>query len=475
MYGISHKIAIRLDDQARQNCVKAAGTARFVRNRLLVEAERVQASGTSPTGTRLFPVLTSLSADHPWIGDVPPSVASGALDDLTRAITNHGKWGQSAPRPRQKGFHDSFHLAPADITWTDDPTILETPLGAFNLKMPVRDFSELPQVKNILLAVVVSRHYDDWFISLSFDLDKRRNPAKPQQIIKTIGIDLGISHFATLSDGRTIDYPDTFHAARKRLRRLYKSVESSPTQSRKTKLLARIATVRTHLYNIKKDFIHKFTSYLIDTYDAIGIETLDVKGMLSDAMKKDEYFFYEIQRQSFFEFGRQLTYKTGLYGKHLVKADQFFPSSKLCSACGQVVDYLDLDQREWTCPACRTHHNRDHNAAKNLDNQIFASVGPARPEPASGRGNAHPGNGEGRSAVSTGGQATRYPRRESVGAARSETDETVATVPAVHAQRGTTVQAPQPHQPGEGIPPAGGLAPSTLPPRWGRPHPPPKS
>ncbi|MEI7605845.1 MAG: RNA-guided endonuclease TnpB family protein [Rhodospirillaceae bacterium] len=471
MYGISHKIALRLDDLTRQNCVCAAGTARFVRNRLLVEADRLQASGTSPTAARLSPFLTRLSADNPWIGDVPPSVASGALDDLTRAITNHAKWGQAAPRPRQKGIHDSFHLAPADIGWPDDPTVLTTPLGPFALKMPVRDFADLPQVKNILLAVVVSRHHDDWFVSLSFDVDKRKNPPKPTQIIKTIGIDLGISHFATLSDGTTIDYPDTFHAVRKRLRRLFKAVETAPTQSRRNKLLARINTVQTHLNNIKKDFIHKFTSYLVDTYDAIAIETLDVKGMLSDAIKKDEYFFYQIQRQSFFEFGRQLTYKTELYGKHLVKADQFFPSSKLCSACGHVIDHLDLDQRDWTCPACRTHHNRDHNAAKNLDNQILGLVGPARSEPASGRGNAPPGNGEGRPAAPSRRASPGFPRREAVGEAHSEAASPVATGPAAHAPQGNPVQAPLPCQPGEGTP-AGGVAPtSTLPPRWRLPRP----
>lgn len=175
----------------------------------------------------------------------------------------------------------------------------------------------------------------------------------------SVGIDLGITTFATLSTGEKIDNPKHFKQAERRLairqRRLSKKEKGSKNREK-----AKAIVARTHaqVANKRKGFLHQTTTDIAKRFDVAVIEDLNVEGML-----KNRHLSKAISGASFSEFRRQLEYK--MKDKVFV-VDRWFPSSKTCSDCGHKVESLPLSVREWTCPECGSVHDRDVNAAKNL-------------------------------------------------------------------------------------------------------------
>lgn len=155
-----------------------------------------------------------------------------------------------------------------------------------------------------------------------------------------------------------------------RLRRLSKSLSRKQKASNnRKKAKIKLARLHSRIANIRCDAQHQFTTQLVNHYDVIGIEDLHVKGMM-----KNRKLSRSIADMGFHEFRRQLEYKAPSAGKQVVIADRWFASSKLCSHCGEKVKALPLSEREWTCAFCLTHHDRDINAAKNLEKLAVSST-----------------------------------------------------------------------------------------------------
>ncbi|GIE82200.1 transposase [Actinoplanes philippinensis] len=208
--------------------------------------------------------------------------------------------------------------------------------------------------------VVISREADGrWYVTFAVDVDQ------PDPLPATgheIGIDLGLTDFAVTSDADRIANPR--HLARKarnlaRYQRRMARKQRGSANRRKAR--TKVAVAHRKVRNARRDFLHKTSTALIAQADTIVLEDLAVANMA-----RNRSLAKAISDVGWAEFRDMLEYKAARAGRHLIVIDRWCPSSKTCSHCGHLLPRLDLGTRHWTCPACRTRHDRDINAAKNI-------------------------------------------------------------------------------------------------------------
>ena len=206
-----------------------------------------------------------------------------------------------------------------------------------------------------------SEHAGRWFVSIQTEQEIADSPKKERAVV---GVDLGIKSLAVCSDGKAFENPKALRSRIAQLKRLQQHVNRKEKGSQNRKKTARkVAKLHFHISNIRKNYLHQITSYLTKTKSEVVIEDLNVSGML-----KNHCLAQAIQDLGLYEFRRQLDYKGIWNGCKITVADRYFPSSKLCSICGCVNKDLTLADREWNCPHCGVHHDRDKNASTNLEN-----------------------------------------------------------------------------------------------------------
>ena len=190
-----------------------------------------------------------------------------------------------------------------------------------------------------------------------------------------------LRHWQCTPTGETIDGPKPHKALLARLQRLSRSVsrKQKGSENRK-KARAKLARLHARIAAIRGDALHQLTTNLTRRFHTIGIEDLNVRGML-----RNRHLSHSISDMGFFELRRQLEYKAEMRGGQIVVADRFYPSSKTCSTCGHKLTKLPLSVRKWTCPVCKTCHDRDLNAAINLKNMAVSSTVSACGEEGAGR------------------------------------------------------------------------------------------
>jgi putative transposase len=174
--------------------------------------------------------------------------------------------------------------------------------------------------------------------------------------------DLGLTDVVTRSTGEKTGNQRFFQQGEKRLARLQQRHARKRKGSKNREKAGRqVAKLHARIADRRRDFQHKLTIRLIRENQTICVESLAVKQMVQHPTLSKA-----IADVGWGEILRQLEYKSRWYGRTLVKIDRWYPSSKTCSACGWVLETLDLDEREWTCPACGAHHDRDTNATRNI-------------------------------------------------------------------------------------------------------------
>ncbi len=194
-------------------------------------------------------------------------------------------------------------------------------------------------------------------------VDREIKPLPPTD--KVVAIDVGLTHFATLSTGEKIENPRYLERTLRRIKRLQRKLSRKVKGSKNyQKLAQRLAKLYEKVKNQRDDFLHKLSKKLIGDNQAVIVEDLDVKELLEKGNLSRQ-----IADASWSRFLTFLEYKAKWYGRVLIKINRYFPSSKLCSVCGYKKEDLKLSERKWKCPKCGTLHNRDVNAAINLLNE----------------------------------------------------------------------------------------------------------
>ena len=325
---IAHKIALKPNNRQRTYFAKACGVARLAYN----------------WGLEMWQQQYQ---------------AQQAIKDLGKAFKNFWAGRAKYPQFRKKGHHDSFYLS------NDQFKIIDNKIKIPNLGW-VR-MTENVRFSGKIMSATISRIADKWFVSITIETEIQPKQAENQS---AIGVDLGVSTLATLSNGEIITGAKSHKALLNRLKRLSRSLSRKIKGSKnREKAKHKLARLHAKIKNIRQDCLHKLTTQLAKNHQVIAIEDLNVEGMM-----KNRHLARSVADMGFFEFKRQLQYKVAQFGGTLVVADRWFASSKLCSCCGYKMEKMPLLVRSWQCPQCQTQHDRDVNAAKNLRDYAFKQL-----------------------------------------------------------------------------------------------------
>jgi putative transposase len=356
---LAHKIQLDPNNKQRTYFAKACGVARFAYNWALAEWKRLHESGEKVSEGLLRKQLNAIKRESfPWMLEVTKCAPQLAIKDLGKAFNNFFAKSAEFPKFKKKGRHDSFGVS------NDQFNIKGRTIRIPNLGY-VRMTEEL-RFNGKIIGAVVSRRADRWFVSIQVELPDPEPIHNSES--QAVGVDLGVKDLATLDDGTKIIGAKPQKVLLSRLRRFNKSLsrkEGAKKGQRKSrnfiKTQKKLSGLHARIANIRNDGTHKLTTMLTRNYGVIGIEDLNVSGMA-----KNHSLARAVLDMSFFEFRRQLEYKSKMTGSAVVIADRFYPSSKRCSNCGEKYDGFDLSMREWYCPTCGCNHDRDVNAAINL-------------------------------------------------------------------------------------------------------------
>jgi len=349
---LAHKIRLYPNNKQQTMLAKSCGTARFSYNWALTEWKRQYESGNKPNEAKLRKQLNAIKKEqYPWMSEVSERCAKYAIKNLGAAFDRFFKGIAKYPKFKKKFVNDSFTLDYERFA-VNGKKISLTKVGEVRLAEKLR-------FEGKLLWVTVSREADRWYVSIQIEIaDKQKLPSN----INAIGIDVGVRQYAD-SNKRFNGVPRAYRKNERKLRRLQQSLSRKKDGS-KNRNKARVKVARQHakVKHIRQDWLHKFSMDVICNNGIIGIEDLNVKGMV-----RNKYLSKSITDACFGEFRRQLEYKSNWYGRTLVIANRWYASSKTCSICGaKTKQRMTLDVRKWTCEHCGRTHDRDINAAVNL-------------------------------------------------------------------------------------------------------------
>jgi len=367
----AHKIRLNPTSEQANYFAMAAGTSRFVWNWALAEWYRQYEAGEKPTVLKLKKQFNEMRREHfPWTWEVTKNASDQPFLDLGKAFAaffegkRHGKKKGRPQFKSKKSGKASFYLA-NDQFELGDHRLWIPKLGWVNMAENLR-------FKGKVTGARVTRTADWWFISIAValpdDVPVKREPA--------VGIDVGLNRLATLSTGEGYENQEFLKTTLKKLRqankRLHRRVKGSKNREKARRKVARL---HYRITCMRDDVLHKLSTRLADCYGIIGIENLNIKGLL-----KNRHLSRSFSDAALRKLLNLLASKVEQCGGQVVSVGRFFPSTQICHSCGWKWEGMELSDRVFLCqnPVCGYHQfpqDRDHNASLNILYEALRLIG----------------------------------------------------------------------------------------------------
>lgn len=366
--GIKVRLYPNKEQQARLN--KVLGCYRFVYNKTL-ELKR-NAYDEDKTNLKLsdiskwFHGTLLKDENYDWLQEQNTKVMKQSIRQMFDAYSNFFKYKKGFPKFKSKKDNQSalfpYEAISKRNTFNERKITLTKDLKNIRFRCSDLYFKRLQDYKDCIRSATVSRTKSgNYFLSILVDIPQEEL-AMFKHTKQCVGIDLGVKDFVITSDGEVFENKHFFKKQEKKVKRLQKQLSKKAKGSHnRGKQRIRIAKAYERLTNRKNAYIHSVVNTLLSLYDLVCMEDLNVSGML-----KNHKLAKAIQEVGFYKFKQMLIDKASVNGKQVILVDRFYPSSKTCHKCGYIKKDLTLSDREWVCPICGEHLERDINAAINI-------------------------------------------------------------------------------------------------------------
>lgn len=367
----AYKYRIYPNEEQEVLISKHFGCCRFIYNYAL--EKKIKAYQTEKRNLSRFDIQSELpsmkkSEEHGWLKEVNSQSLQASLAYLDSAYSKFFKEKKGFPKFKSKNDNRQSFSIPSSTKVDFENNRVFIPKFKNGIKAKLHRSFE----GKIKTSTITKTPTGKYFISILVEVYDPDVPMKPISENQAIGLDIGIKTFAILSDGIKIENPKHLRKSVKKVKRLQRSLSRKTKESKnRNKTRLRLASAHERVTNRRNDFLHKTTRYLVDNYDTICLETLNVKGMV-----KNHHLAQALNDISIGTFNGILEYKAKEEGVNILRIGRFEPSSRMCT-CGYINKNLTLSMRKWICPECHVEHDRDLLAANNIKRFAFRNINTA--------------------------------------------------------------------------------------------------
>ncbi len=357
----AYRYRLEPDEKQVEFLSRQFGCCRFVYNWAL--DLKTKAWQKEQKGVSIFEIsrrMTLLKKEKEWLSEVASQPLQQSLIHLDRGFTGFFKKKTDYPKFKNKWGKQAASFPQGVEVEFSSGTIVFPKLGRIKTRFS-RTFTGV--VKTVTITKTVTGKY---FASVLVESENQASAPVPEVEETAVGIDLGLTHFLTLSTGEKVSHPKHLEKDLDRIKVLHRRISRKKKGSKnRRKAIVKLAIVHERVANRRNDFLHKLSTRLVKEFDTLCFEDLNVVGMM-----KNRCLSRHIGQSGWEKFKGFCETKASWHGKHLRTIGRFEPSSKLCS-CGVINKALSLSDRRWTCPACHITHDRDILAANNIRRFAF--------------------------------------------------------------------------------------------------------